>query len=451
MPGPYRIDNAPVRDAGTGELNTALVGEQIQIVVRDTTTPYAIQDGAADPIPSSLLTVQPSYSVPTFWIETDEPADLYLDWYHPGSGARGPVNFDAALRAAAAAAAAAAEVAASSAALAEEAAVAAAADAEQNAGVLSIGGMTGQITGDQLADTLAPTFASLIDSTVDAALVGTPREVFIDDDLAFPRPDWPGPVYWVTTLVNGTPLHAIDGDHVIVVGAEPLPWTPWLLPGLHLWLDAQSLTMADGAAVASWPDVSGNARHFTQATEASQPVLDADRINGYPAVVGNGTNSRLATADFATLTGQEFTIYLVAGTDLADVVTSSDVLLDASSTVTVSMRNTLYRTVNQAASLARHPSSNILTSAADTWGTGPKIIRAATWGSSSSTRIDDTVIASGTTSLSGVAVSRWSLFGLDTGLNCFPGYVGEVIFVAGRVSEDDDALVMAYLSDRWGL
>lgn len=94
----YRVDDAQVRDAVTGELNTGLVGQQIQIVVRDTTTAYPIQDAAADPIPSSLLTVTPVFTTPRFWVDTTTPADLYLDWYHASSGVRGPVNFDAALR-----------------------------------------------------------------------------------------------------------------------------------------------------------------------------------------------------------------------------------------------------------------------------------------------------------------------------------------------------------------
>src|SRR5687768_16417166 len=111
MPGPYRIDNAEVRDAVTDELNTALVGQQIQVVVEDTTTPYPIQDAAADPITGSLLTVQAPGTVPRFYINTGTPANLYLDWYHAASGARGAFDFNRVLRDATLAAQAAAEAA----------------------------------------------------------------------------------------------------------------------------------------------------------------------------------------------------------------------------------------------------------------------------------------------------------------------------------------------------
>lgn len=94
------VPNAPVRDAVTGQFHTALVGEEIQIIDGLISTPTAapIQDGASDPIPDSTLTVQEPGVLPTYWIDTENPADLYMDWYHAGSGARGRVDFDKALR-----------------------------------------------------------------------------------------------------------------------------------------------------------------------------------------------------------------------------------------------------------------------------------------------------------------------------------------------------------------
>ena len=95
---PYKVPNAPVRDAVTGEFNQNLVGQQVQIVLEDTTTPFPILNGAGDPIPSSLVTVQSSFCMPTYWFETEDLTELYLDWYHAGSGARGSVDFSAAFR-----------------------------------------------------------------------------------------------------------------------------------------------------------------------------------------------------------------------------------------------------------------------------------------------------------------------------------------------------------------
>lgn len=94
----YPIYSADVRDAVTGEFNQALVGQQVQIVTRGTQTPYPILDAADDPISGSLLTVQAPSTVPSFYIDTATPSDVYLDWYHAGSGAQGPVKFEEALR-----------------------------------------------------------------------------------------------------------------------------------------------------------------------------------------------------------------------------------------------------------------------------------------------------------------------------------------------------------------
>jgi len=105
----YPIYSAPVRHAVTGEPMRELVGEQVVIVTRATTDPYPIYNGAEDPIAGSLVTVSSTFETPLVNIDTDTPADVYLDWYHPGSGARGEINFEEQLRAQARAAAEAAE------------------------------------------------------------------------------------------------------------------------------------------------------------------------------------------------------------------------------------------------------------------------------------------------------------------------------------------------------
>jgi len=94
----YRIDQAQVRDLMTGNLLPGLIGQEVQIVVRDTTTPFEILDETETAIPDSLVIVTPNIATPTIWIETDEPDDLYLDWYEATSGARSPVLFEAVLR-----------------------------------------------------------------------------------------------------------------------------------------------------------------------------------------------------------------------------------------------------------------------------------------------------------------------------------------------------------------
>lgn len=70
--------------------------------------------------------------------------------------------------------------------------------------------------------------------------------------------------------------------------------------GCVLALDAASLGLADGAAVASWP-ASVGAFAPAQATGANQPTFVASASNGQPGVQFNGTSQFLTCASDATL------------------------------------------------------------------------------------------------------------------------------------------------------
>lgn len=94
----YRVDGAQVLDAVTYAPLTGLIGQQVQIVFRDTTSPAPILDETSSPISGSMMTVNSFIAIPRFWIDTTTPADLYLDWLDLVSGARGTVNFEAVLR-----------------------------------------------------------------------------------------------------------------------------------------------------------------------------------------------------------------------------------------------------------------------------------------------------------------------------------------------------------------
>ncbi len=132
----YAIYPKQVLDANTYEPNKALVGQQVQVVARNTTTPYPIYDGAGDPIAGSLVTVTAAISTPTFYIDTDTPETVYLDWYDAGSGQRGPIDFEEVLRQTVMDARGAAEAAL---ALVQE---------YEPGSVLSVNGQTGHVTVD---------------------------------------------------------------------------------------------------------------------------------------------------------------------------------------------------------------------------------------------------------------------------------------------------------------
>lgn len=69
--------------------------------------------------------------------------------------------------------------------------------------------------------------------------------------------------------------------------------------GLFAWWKADSLNLADAAAVTSWSDSSGNSRTLTQGTAANQPTYRTNLRNGYGGVRFDGTNDYLATSSVA--------------------------------------------------------------------------------------------------------------------------------------------------------
>lgn len=55
--------------------------------------------------------------------------------------------------------------------------------------------------------------------------------------------------------------------------------------GMAMWLDANQIVGSDLDVLATWSDVSGNARHGTQATAGLRPIYRTNRVNGKPAVL----------------------------------------------------------------------------------------------------------------------------------------------------------------------
>ena len=69
---------------------------------------------------------------------------------------------------------------------------------------------------------------------------------------------------------------------------------PISIPNLKLWLRADSLNgLADGTAVSTWMDESGNGFNVTQSTVASQPIFKTGQINGLPVLRFNGSTTGL--------------------------------------------------------------------------------------------------------------------------------------------------------------
>ena len=93
------------------------------------------------------------------------------------------------------------------------------------------------------------------------------------------------------------------GGDTLDGGGGDATFSPASLTSLALWLDATSglysatsggsLVTANGAAIGRWEDRSTNARHFTQSTVNSRPVLASASLNGKNTITFDGTDDFL--------------------------------------------------------------------------------------------------------------------------------------------------------------
>lgn len=88
-------------------------------------------------------------------------------------------------------------------------------------------------------------------------------------------------------------------------------FSPKSLPGLGLWLLAGRIGGADGSAVASWSDLSGNGNTPTQAVGGVQPTLVLNQYHGRAVVRADGVDDLLFTNTYAGIASSSFTIGLV--------------------------------------------------------------------------------------------------------------------------------------------
>ncbi|MGC3959930.1 MAG: glycoside hydrolase family 76 protein [Verrucomicrobiota bacterium] len=112
-----------------------------------------------------------------------------------------------------------------------------------------------------------------------------------------------------TVLSNRTYYYVVSGMNVMGEGVNSAEVSASPV-GLVAWFRADSLTnLADGAAVALWPDASGNGCDASQPLAANRPTFVANAINGQPAVRFNAANS--AHLLFARPVQDDFTIVIL--------------------------------------------------------------------------------------------------------------------------------------------
>lgn len=232
---------------------------------------------------------------------------------------------------------------------------------------------------------------------------------------------------------------------------------------LALWLDATRISGVDADPVTTWPDLSGNARDFTQATAAKKPTLQVSEINNKPVVRFDGTDDLLVNAT-AFLTGASGTVLAVlrftALSDYPCIIGSFDGASDNRMLICRGRydvtANNISFTQQNADTADAYSGSTAL--AADT----PYQMMWASSGSAYSARVNRT--AQTLSFIAGSDTGHWvdqsasqdlvsigaAKFGVAGELQHFNGDLAELLVYEPAVSSADLTALEAYLAAKWG-
>lgn len=73
------------------------------------------------------------------------------------------------------------------------------------------------------------------------------------------------------------------------------------VPGLKLWLDANTILQSNNTSVTTWNDLTSNQVNFTQNTSAAKPTLQTNAINGKSIVRFDGVDDFMEVLDSTKL------------------------------------------------------------------------------------------------------------------------------------------------------
>lgn len=236
------------------------------------------------------------------------------------------------------------------------------------------------------------------------------------------------------------------------VGVSPLPVT-----GAALWLDAtvtSSITYGTGSNVSQWNDLSGNGRHFSQATTTKQPIHTASMQNGLYGMKMFSTTQRSMTCSGYTFQNSAFTVLAVVNFKKGTASFPAIIGQDGTSFLQVGGDqygdNYAYSRIGQATYTSNRAVTSgnadcvVYKSAGVNTGTGAISISFYNNGTTGDT-VNGTSFGTAPTlaAIGGSANGTGDYFGAD-------GYLCELLVYPSQLSDGDRGLLETYLKDKWG-
>ena len=224
----------------------------------------------------------------------------------------------------------------------------------------------------------------------------------------------------------------------MLTGSDDGAFNPTQIPGCVLWLAADKMGLADGAAVAQWSDLSGRGNHAVQATVAKRPVFNLAQLNGLPGLTFSNANLTNLVSTFAATVAQPSTYFLVARHD-GPVNT---MFFDGNA----SGHNTFYIDPSNALALyaGLSPAGGAITSP-----TGYHVWEVIFNGAASASYRDGIVVQSninpGAQGVTGLNIGTYG------GLQAMTGVINEMTVHQGLKSPSERAAIRAYLGSKYAI
>lgn len=235
-------------------------------------------------------------------------------------------------------------------------------------------------------------------------------------------------------------------------------------PSLSIWLDATDLSSfsLSGNRISAWNDKSGKGNHVSQATGSLQPLYVASAISGKPAVqfYDDATAKLLSRADNATLDYTTFSIFIVCQR-VQILGTPERIAGKFSISSPANQREMTCLFVNsnnfQCATSSNGLGADGLGSVTATTGTGvPTILDASITqpyvnSDAARARANNDTASQALGSVPGIfaGTSPFHVGAIDGGSQPFAGYIGELLFYTGTISESQRVKILKYLANKW--
>lgn len=258
-----------------------------------------------------------------------------------------------------------------------------------------------------------------------------------------PHADVDGPAQFGIGAIFGS---NDTGSFSILVEVYRRLWLPSDLgANLLLWLKGDDLSGSDGSNIAAWNDASGNARNFTQATEADKPNLEVAELNGLNVV-------RFTRSNTEFLTGASLSGVATAGSlfQVVKAVTDPGGGGDGGPSHFGSHTTTNHYTFTDGSiyngdmSTARKTVGNP-TPNTTAWNISGVTSASADW----KYYLNGTQIF--TTATNTVGFSTSPELGRTNGVTVWDGFMAEVVLVSGVISQANREKVEGYLAHKWGI